>query len=76
MNNLLTQGIIIFATALFGGFFGAYFQSHFQHQKKLKADILKLKQSRYLSILIQMLTLLDPKRALGRLKRFVEILVA
>lgn len=40
---------------------GAYFQSNFQHSKELKMDNHEFKRARYGSILIQMLTLLDPK---------------
>jgi hypothetical protein len=44
-----------------GTVIGAYFQSNFQHSKELKMDNHKFKRNRYGSILIQMLTLLDPK---------------
>ncbi len=43
----LVQIIIVVLTALGGGFFGAYFQSRFQHQKDLQTDIHELKRARY-----------------------------
>ncbi len=62
--------IIVVLTALGGGFFGAYFQSRFQHQKDLQTDIHELKRARYGAILIQMLTVLDPERGLEKTKKF------
>lgn len=70
MENFSVQIIIILITALGGGFFGAYFQSRFQHQKELKTDIHELKRARYGAILIQMLTVLDPERGLSKVKKF------
>ena len=70
MPDLTTQIILIILTALGGGFFGAFFQSRFQHQKELKTDIHELKRARYGAILIQMLTVLDPERGLEKTKKF------
>jgi len=70
MPELTTQIIVIALTAIGGGFFGAFFQSRFQHQKELKADIHELKRARYGAILIQMLTVLDPERGLEKTKKF------
>lgn len=70
MDNFSTQIILILLTALGGGFFGAYFQNRFQHKKDLQADIHELKRKRYGAILIQMLTVLDPKRGLLKVKEF------
>jgi len=70
MENFFVQIIIVILTALGGGFFGAYFQSRFQHQKELKTDIHELKRKRYGAILIQMLTVLDPERGLSKVKKF------
>jgi len=70
MDNLSAQAILILLTALGGGFFGAYFQNRFQTKKDLQADIHELKRKRYGSILIQMLTVLDPKRGLLKVKEF------
>lgn len=44
-----------------GTVIGAYFQLKFQHFKELKMDSHEFKRARYGSILIQMLTILDPK---------------
>lgn len=70
MNGLnSTQLILSLFTAIgFGGIFGAYFQSRFQHQKEIQEDIHKLKHKRYSSILIQMLTILDPKYSLPKIQ--------
>jgi len=63
--------IVALLTALgFGGIFGAYFQSRFQHQKEVKEDIHNLKRQRYGAILIQMLTILDPKHGLSKTQKF------
>ena len=53
-----------------GGILGSYFQSRFQHQKEVKEDIHQLKRQRYGAILIQMLTILDPKRGLSKAQQF------
>jgi hypothetical protein len=53
--------LTIIGTLGLGTIIGAYFQSNFQHSKELKMDNHKFKRARYGSILIQMLTLLDPK---------------
>lgn len=53
--------ISLIAAVGLGGILGAYFQSRFQHQKEVKEDIHQLKRARYGAILIQMLTVLDPK---------------
>src|SRR3989344_7850857 len=70
MENFSVQILIVILTALGGGFFGAYFQSRFQHQKDVKRDIHELKRARYGAILIQMLTVLDPERGLSKTKTF------
>ncbi len=70
MENTFAQIIIVLLTALGGGFFGAYFQSRFQHQKELKSDIHELKRQRYGAILIQMLTILDPEHGLSKTQKF------
>lgn len=70
MDNFSTQIILILLTALGGGFFGAYFQSRFQHKKEVQEDIHQLKRKRYGSILIQMLTILDPERGLVKAQQF------
>lgn len=70
MDNVGFQILAILLTAFGGGFFGAYFQSRFQHQKELKTDIHELKRARYGAILIQMLTVLDPERGLEKTKKF------
>ncbi len=49
---------------------GAYFQSHFQHRKEVEEDIHQLKRKRYTSILILMLTILDPQRGLTKIQEF------
>ena len=53
--------LTIIGTLGLGTVIGAYFQSNFQHSKELKMDNHEFKRARYGSILIQMLTLLDPK---------------
>jgi hypothetical protein len=53
--------LTIIGTLGLGTVIGAYFQSNFQHSKELKMDNHEFKRARYSSILIQMLTLLDPK---------------
>ena len=70
MDNFSIQVILILLTALGGGFFGAYFQSHFQHKREMQTDIHELKRKRYGAILIQILTVLDPKRGLSKVKEF------
>jgi len=63
--------IIALLTAIgLGGIFGAYFQSRFQHQKEVEEDIHQLKRKRYGSILIQMLTILDPERGIAKAQQF------
>lgn len=72
MFNFSTFELLIsILTALgFGGIFGAYFQSRFQHQKEIQEDIHNLKRQRYGAILIQMLTILDPERGLSKAQKF------
>ncbi len=53
--------LTIIGTLGLGTVIGAYFQSNFQHSKDLKMDNHEFKRARYGSILIQMLTILDPK---------------
>jgi len=66
--NFLQLAISLWAAIGLGGIFGAYFQSRFQHQKEVKEDIHQLKRKRYGSILIQMITILDPERGLSKIK--------
>ncbi len=54
----------------FGAILGAYFQARFQHQKEVKEDIHNLKRQRYGAILIQMLTIINPKRGLSKTQVF------
>lgn len=68
MDNFSTQIILILLTASGGGFFGAYFQNRFQHKKGIQADIHEMKRKRYGAILLQVLTVLDPKRGLSKIK--------
>ncbi|MFA5162819.1 MAG: hypothetical protein WC421_11330 [Elusimicrobiales bacterium] len=72
MENTVLQIIVVLLTAFGGGFFGAYFQSRFQHKKEVEEDIHQLKRKRYGSILIQMLTILDPERGLAKVQQFRE----
>lgn len=65
------QIIITLLTAVgIGGILGAYFQSRFQRQKEVSEDIHNLKRQRYGAILIQMLTILNPKRGLSKTQAF------
>ncbi len=72
MTNFNTLEIILsFVTAIgIGGILGAYFQSRFQHQKEVQEDIHFLKRKRYGTILILMLTILDPERGLSKAQKF------
>lgn len=72
MQNFTSQEIMISLISAVGagGVLGAYFQSRFQHQKEVKADIHELKRQRYGAILIQMLTILDPEHGLSKTQRF------
>ena len=45
-----------------GGLLGYYVQYILQHKKDIESDVHKLKRERYGSILIQMLTILEPKQ--------------
>ncbi len=58
----------VFTAVGIGGILGAYFQSRFQHKKDLESDMHTLKRARYGAILIQMLTVLDPKVGLPKVK--------
>ncbi|MDD5108351.1 MAG: hypothetical protein PHC29_02410 [Candidatus Omnitrophica bacterium] len=65
MSNL--SQIIV---ALLAGISGAYFQSLFERKKQLKEQEHELKSKRYLSIIIQMLTILDPENGLRHASEF------
>ncbi|MCB4791634.1 MAG: hypothetical protein LHV68_07075 [Elusimicrobia bacterium] len=60
MKYSVILSIVTALSAIMGGVFGAYFQSRFQHKKEVEEDIHQLKRKRYGSILIQMLTILNP----------------
>jgi hypothetical protein len=63
--------IIPIITALgFGGIIGAYFQSRFQHQSQIKEKEHELKSRRYKTILILMLTKLDPENGMQHIAEF------
>lgn len=72
MQNFTSFEIILSLVSAIGvgGVLGAYFQSHFQHQRELKSDIHELKRQRYGAILIQMLTILDPEHGLSKTQKF------
>jgi len=67
--SIILSGITALS-AIMGGIFGAYFQSRFQHNKEVEEDIHQLKRKRYGSILILMLTILDPERGLPKAQQF------
>lgn len=53
-----------------GGIFGVYFQSLFHQQSQLKEKEHELKSRRYKTILILMLTKLDPENGLQKIAEF------
>lgn len=67
----MNESIIPVLTALgFGGIIGAYFQSLFQQRGQLKEKEHELKSKRYKTILILMLTKLDPENGLKKIAEF------
>ena len=61
--------LIAFITALgFGGVLGAFFQARFEQQKQVKEQEREMKQKRYGVILILLLTKLDPKTGLAKMR--------
>ena len=62
--------ISLLAALGLGAILGAYFNSRFQRRKEIEEDIHQLKRQRYGAILIQMLTILDPKRGLAKAQQF------
>ncbi len=63
--------VISIITALgFGGVIGAYFQSIFQRQGQIKEKEHELKNRRYKTILILMLTTLDPENGMKQIAEF------
>jgi hypothetical protein len=65
MNASLTT-IISFLTGALGGLIGAYFQARFQRRTQVSQHQHELKQKRYLSILILMLTKLIPNAQMSK----------
>jgi len=62
--------LALLAALGFGGIVGAYFQSLFQRQTQLKEKEHELKSRRYKTILILMLTKLDPENGLQKIAEF------
>ncbi|MFH1288008.1 MAG: hypothetical protein ABII25_04850 [bacterium] len=63
--------LISIITALgFGGIIGAYFQAIFQRQSQIKEKEHELKNRRYKTILILMLTKLDPENGMQHIAEF------
>jgi len=67
-----TIGVVISVIAAlgFGGIVGAFVQAYLQQRRYVRTREQNFKQTRYLAILILMLTQLDPKTGLGKTRQF------
>lgn len=70
MTDTIGVVISVIAALGFGGIVGAFVQAYLQQRRYVRTREQNFKQTRYLAILILMLTQLDPKTGLGKTRQF------
>lgn len=69
VSNIITIIVGLFSALGIGGIFGAYFQSIFQHKCEVKEREHELKRRRYSCMLILLLTKINPKVGLSKVRK-------